>query len=188
LPAAVTDLLPLAVKFSAVGAVLMGLAAVFCSVMVYVDTRREFWNLPATMSRFFGNSAVFAAWGALAAFAAEKSAFTLPALLVFAVVYLGKLGLEAANLRHAGERSWTSRKKSALLQLDALRPLLEARMAFAGLAIWVAAGAILANWWAPMLAAGLALLAAELCERALYFKAVVAYKMPGDIHAGSEHV
>jgi formate dehydrogenase iron-sulfur subunit len=103
--------------------------------------------------------------------------------LVFAMVYLGKLGLEAANLRHAGERSWTSRKKSALLQLDALRPLLDARMALAALALYLAAGALLANWWAPMLGAGLALLAGELCERALYFKAVVAYKMPGDIHA-----
>ncbi|MGI9242718.1 MAG: DmsC/YnfH family molybdoenzyme membrane anchor subunit [Verrucomicrobiales bacterium] len=36
------------------GALGLGLAGVFCSVMVYVDTRREFWSMPRTGGRFFG--------------------------------------------------------------------------------------------------------------------------------------
>ena len=50
----------------------LGVGAVFCSVMVYVDTRREFWSLPRSAGRFYGTSlvcggAVLGPWWLLAA-------------------------------------------------------------------------------------------------------------------------
>ncbi|MEI6537170.1 MAG: DmsC/YnfH family molybdoenzyme membrane anchor subunit, partial [Verrucomicrobiaceae bacterium] len=37
---------------------LIGLLSVICSIMVYVDTRRKFWCLPATASKFMGTMVV----------------------------------------------------------------------------------------------------------------------------------
>ena len=68
-----------------VAAVLTGLLGVFCSVMVYVDTRREFWTWPRTGGRFFGTvilcAAVAGSWGVWLALAlklaAEASGFAV---------------------------------------------------------------------------------------------------------------
>jgi ferredoxin len=43
--------------------VVTGLLGVFCSAMVYHDTRREFWRLPATGGKFFGTTLLLGAAG-----------------------------------------------------------------------------------------------------------------------------
>jgi DMSO reductase anchor subunit len=172
LPADLAALLPVAVKALPAATLALGAAAVFCSVMVYVDTRREFWKLPATLGRFFGNTLVLAAGGITAA-------GVTAALPVFAVLLLGKLALEASTLLHAREPAWTARKKSALLQLGPLRKLVSARFALGLLAL-----GLVATGNAVFTALGIAaLLAGEFAERAIYFQAVVAHKMPGDVYA-----
>ena len=46
---------------SAIFAATTGLAAVFCSAMIYVDTRRPFWNAPMTFGKFFGTTLLLGA-------------------------------------------------------------------------------------------------------------------------------
>ena len=59
LGAHVVILHPLTAIFAAV----TGFAAVFCSAMIYVDTRRPFWNAPMTFGKFFGTTLLLGAVG-----------------------------------------------------------------------------------------------------------------------------
>ncbi|BET65140.1 hypothetical protein ASA1KI_00580 [Opitutales bacterium ASA1] len=127
----------------------VGVVSVFCSIMIYVDTRRRFWRLDSSALRMGGTVAVVAL-----GFAAPSAA---------AVALVAKLALESLSLR--GDST------SARLQRGPLRGLVLAR-----LAVGVAAVPLFP------LAAPLALavaLVGELLERALYFRAVDAPKMPG---------
>lgn len=125
--------------------------AVFCSAMIYIDTRRRFWRAPSTALRFFGCTVVAAL------------ALTQPC---FAAVALGiKLLAEASQTRGSGI--------SARLQRGPLRTTLFVRFALgiAAVATFVAAP----GWGAFALFA-----AGELAERILFFRSVDAPKMPGN--------
>ena len=128
----------------------LGLLSVLCSIMVYVDTRRKFWCLPATAGKFLGTMLLLgcAAGGQV-----------WPAITVGIV----KLLSEVLYLR-------TSSKSAQLLRGPLLR-LTQARVA-CGIA-----GLVLLPFYLPL---GILLLCAgEFLERSTFFKAVVAYKMPG---------
>lgn len=132
-----------------VAALLAGLGSVFCSAMVYIDTRREFWRAERTMIRFFGTTAV-AGLGIVAPM------FAAPVLLVL-------LG-EATNF-------WGRDERARLMLWKRLRSTTVARF---GLAI-AGAGLLLIGQQLPGL--GLIVLG-ELAGRALFFRAVTAPKMP----------
>ena len=127
-----------------------GLASVVCSIMVYVDTRRPFWCLSATAGKFFGTTLLFC--------------FALCGW-VWPAIFLGvaKLAAETAFAR--------SSSKSARLLRSHLRSLTQARFAF-GLV-----GLALFPLHLPI--ALVMLFVGELLERSTFFKAVVAYRMPG---------
>jgi Fe-S-cluster-containing dehydrogenase component len=133
------------------------LLAVGCSVMVYVDTRREHWNARLTTTRFLSTTAILGA--ALAACWEPRSAF------IAAPLMLGKLLLESLDLalrpRNHSVRTITTR----------LAGLFRSRVA-AGIT-----GAACLFLWPP---AGFALLAgSELLQKTLFFRAVRAHRMPG---------
>ena len=128
----------------------IGLASVWCSIMVYVDTRRTFWCLSVTSGKFLGTMLLL---GSAAA------GLVWPALLIGLV----KLSAEALFLR--------SSSKSARLLWSHLRNITLARFAF-GLV-----GLAMLPFHFPT---ALVLLAVgELLERSTFFRAVVAYRMPG---------
>jgi Fe-S-cluster-containing dehydrogenase component/DMSO reductase anchor subunit len=52
---------PLAVRWSIAATAIGALAAVGCSIMVYVDTRRPFWRLPQTTGKFGGTTLLLGA-------------------------------------------------------------------------------------------------------------------------------
>ncbi len=163
------------------GTLLSGLIGVFCSVMIYHDTRRPFWDFPVSFSKFFGSGVGLALAGylvVLSAVATVPTALFLVLLCVFAV----KLGLESSQLRHASGVDMTPARKSAMLMLHPLRRLLVARFAL-GLIGLLAFGLMLTNVSNVTFAAvGFGcLLLGEFLERALYFTAVAAPKMPGGI-------
>ena len=86
---------------SAILAALAGLVAVACSAMVYVDTRRPFWNAPMTFGKFFGTTLLLGGAGALL-LSALGTAPVLPRNLVVAFVVLGaafKLAVEQRIFR-----------------------------------------------------------------------------------------
>ena len=127
--------------------------------MVYVDTRRPFWSLPMTTTRFLGTVAVLG----VATAAVARPSFAAPV----AVLGAAKLALESAALRRT-DPAW----KSTLVLLDG--PVgfpARLRVALGGL------GVLAAVFSAPF---SLALLvAAEFLERLVFFRAAAAWRMPG---------
>jgi Fe-S-cluster-containing dehydrogenase component/DMSO reductase anchor subunit len=162
----------------------LGLAGLFCSVMIYVDTRREFWRFASTAPRFFGSTLVLALASALATPGAPHAVgFVLVAatLLKFAFE-LGALDpLNGAN----DHTPLTPALKTARLLAGPLRREFILRLVCGGLGgvllpLVIATGAAPAAVAWPAL--GLVILG-ELAERYLFFRAVVAPKMPGVGHA-----
>ena len=153
----------------------VGLAAVFTSVMIYVDTHRSSWRFPITASRFFGTVLVFAA---LSLQLADPS--PLHSIISFLAICL-KLIPEARMLRHAEDPDapWSPDRHTALLQLQPLGPFLRARHLLALTAAFV----VFINPWAALPI----LILSEILERQLFFQSVHAPKMPGNFGPGRRH-
>jgi Fe-S-cluster-containing dehydrogenase component/DMSO reductase anchor subunit len=178
-----------------------GLAGVGSSVMVYVDTRRPFWNGPATSLKFFGTVLVSGLPAALLmslcgaalsghvdvrdVMAAHGAAFCRALLVATAA----RLLTDAMVLIHLRSRQHTPLKRTALLMIGSLKRPAQARFLCGitgGMAIPAILAAIGQDGEASPAAVGtlaalsLALvLAGEWLERYLFFRAVVAPKMPG---------
>jgi DMSO reductase anchor subunit len=179
---------------SSILAAVTGLVAVFCSAMVYVDTRRPFWNAPMTFGKFFGTTLLLGALASALAGFWETNANTLPgiALAIFAIGAIAKLTAENRIFRFLVDEQdphLTALNKTALLLTGRFGLL--ARVRVVGL---LAGGIILpllifndplsATTQLILAPAALALcLAGELIERHLFFVAEVAPKMPGGLAA-----
>ena len=158
----------------------LGVVALFCSVMIYVDTHRHFWRFAQTAPRFFGTALILA----LATTLALTPISTSIAAALIAVTLL-KLSVEARAFRPLdlaeSDTPMTPGLKTARLLSGPLRSLVGVRVltsAFGGLfipfALAVHAAPPVATWLSVTL-----LLTGELTERVLFFRAVDAPKMPG---------
>lgn len=190
---------PLGWSVAATGAI-----AVFCSVMIYVFTQREYWSFSRVGARFALTCALLgiaAMWlSMLAATIAapslqltelvdKASPFLCQALIVTAVA---KLTWEAAIFRHLLFRRMTPLRRSAMLHTGELSRITLARFAL-GLLGGVMMPLFILNQTAEagdvagaefVGAASLlfaACLAGELLERYLFFTACAAPRMPGGI-------
>ena len=167
----------------AIGIATLGALGLFCSVMIYVETRREFWRFANTAPRFFGSAVVLGLAGALAAPGAPRAV-----TFALAAATLLKLGFEARAwlpLNEDTDELTPARKTALLLSGPTLRPVAGLRIV-AALVGGVALPLALASHSLPAFAAWIALgfaLIGELAERYLFFRAVVAPKMPGANHA-----
>lgn len=134
-----------------------GAMGVFCSIMVYVDTKRPDWSLVKTTIRFGGTALLF---GLLAMAIVDRS------WAWWAVAGLGlKLGWEVLSvLQMRGEYS-------GAIHLGPLKQWSIARV------LSGAGTIVLMLIWPPV--ALLGLLVTEIFERVLYFKAVKVWRMPG---------
>jgi formate dehydrogenase iron-sulfur subunit len=156
-----------------------GVVALFCSVMIYADTRRVFWRFASTAPRFFGSAAVL---GLAAALTLPHSPATLAFALVVATVL--KLAIEAralAPLREEDDGLNSPARQTARLLDGPLREVNALRLGAALLGgillpLMIALGAAspVTAWSALALCIG-----GELAERYLFFRAVDAPKMPG---------
>jgi Fe-S-cluster-containing dehydrogenase component/DMSO reductase anchor subunit len=158
----------------------LGTLALLCSVMVYVDTRRVFWRFANTAPRFLGTAAVLGLAGALAV---GMPAEARPLGLTLTLAMLVKLLLEARALAALADSpdEVTPQRQTALLLTGRLRTANELRFLL-GLTGGVLLPLALALGEAPAAVAWPALaavLAGELLERSLFFRAVDAPKMPG---------
>lgn len=174
----------------------LGLVSVFCSAMIYHDTRRVFWTGARSFGRFFGTTALLGAASAWIAVALEDgSTGQIQAML--GLVSVLKFGGEHALLQRrqilAGElarapgsdsaefNSWSLGQSAALMR-DALGIATRLRFFFLGM------GGILLpslgfmdagnDFWFALAACTLCVVG-ELTERYLFFRAVVPPKMPG---------
>jgi DMSO reductase anchor subunit/ferredoxin len=182
-------------------AALAGLAGVFCSVMIYVDTRRAFWNLPLTTFKFFMTAVVLgvpaalfvallgAAWSGTLTVAAVMQGFGQRLLQGLVLAMVAKLAVEALVLTHLRDKKHTPLKRTALLLTGELARVAVGRVAAGALGGVVLPGLLLAR----VLPAGfqtvgtglfmglvlIFMVLGELLERHLFFTAAVAPKMPG---------
>jgi formate dehydrogenase iron-sulfur subunit len=159
-------------SFLSIPAALYGLACVFTSVMVYADTRRQLWTFTRTLLRFYGTVLLAAGAG----IALGGNAAVGVSLVIISLV--AKLGWESVFLLNADRQDGSHDSLSAQLLLGhngGMRMLLVARF---GLAIF--GTLLLFTNFAPFSIFGfVCLIAGEWIERFQFFRAVVAYRMPG---------
>lgn len=162
-------------------ALVVGLLGVFCSMMIYHDTRRSLWNWRRSSISFFGSTAVLGSLSWMGVDSASNVAFA-----VLATVFAVKLLMEVSVLRHVTDNEWTPLRKTALLILGPFQLAAFGRMllgfASIGSALLLSIGVLPAHAilaWLPFALA----LGGEILERVLFFRAVDAPKMPGGLPA-----
>ena len=187
---ALSALVPLAPMLRA-GAVWAGLVGVFCSVMVYVATRREQWSFTQTGLKFFSTTLLLGCASVLAVSTWGEGAQAVhqPSLLQSVIIgcALFKLAFEGHALSYASDRRTTALKRMALVMRGELWRVTALRF---GLLV---VGGVLLPWeliakssphgsWTQVTLLMLGtLLAGELTERYLFFRAAPASHMPGGL-------
>lgn len=174
----------------ALSAVVAGLIGVFCSVMVYVATRRPQWSGTQTGVRFFGTTVILGAASvvSMASFAGEIDDSRIRALLWLIVLASGtKLLWEGAQLFSVRDPRHTVHKRMAKVMLGDLGLTTTVRFCcglVGGVLLpWVSLGS---SWSrdsgaALVTIAAVVLLVGELAERLLFFGAAPASRMPGGL-------
>jgi Fe-S-cluster-containing dehydrogenase component/DMSO reductase anchor subunit len=166
--------LPALAPWAGAAAALAGALAVYCSVMIYADTRRPLWRFARTAPLF----ALTCAGLGLGAACAASLAW--PLALAWAAVNAVKLRFEAGLLAHRRDAEWTAERRSALLLDGPLRgvALARARLGWScGVALPIAAALAGEPALAAAALAGSAL--GDWLERQLFFRASAALAMPG---------
>jgi formate dehydrogenase iron-sulfur subunit len=174
----------------ALATVVAGLGVVACSVMVYAVTGRHYWRLGSTLARFYGSAVV---QGLAVLFAAASVFGGTPVIVehwlgvLFATAASAKLLHEASVFRALRRGGRPDLRRTARLLLGPLRTFTSAR-ALAGVAggvvlPLVAFGTIPGSVPAAVLgcAAWFLVVTGELAERALFFRASSAPRMPGGV-------
>ena len=172
-------LVPLAAAF--------GLASVFASAMVYVDTARPLWSPRIAFGNFFGTTLLLGATLAAVVFGGTENLaaaqnFAVTALVIRTVLFIWRrLELRTA-LRHPSSPihfnarvirellTWTISTRTTLFIMSTAFGLL-------GVGNFLAA----AKWWASL--AALATLSAEIIGRYVFFTAGAGKRMPGGVAA-----
>ncbi|HAV13378.1 MAG TPA: molybdopterin oxidoreductase [Opitutae bacterium] len=173
-PAGLEDLL-------AWSTVLSGALGVFCSVMIYHDTRRPFWRFSISGFKFFATTVGLGIAGYLTA-SVYAGLETMTLLYPLLATFIFKLVLEVAQLGDATAGDMSPSKKSAMLMLYPLRTVLVARFVLCAIGL-LSFGFLFVepSNFALVVVGFSSLLASELLERVLFFKAVAAPKMPGGV-------
>jgi formate dehydrogenase iron-sulfur subunit len=138
-------------------AAVASLSAVACSIMVYVDTRREFWNARLTAAKFLGTTAILGC--------AIAACWEPGAALVAALLMQGKVLLEILHI--------TLRPDNY-----SVRVMKEKLAVLIGLRVATSLLGIVAIFFVPPVGF-IAMLVSEMLERAMFFRAVKAHRMPG---------
>lgn len=155
---------------------LTGAAALLCSIMVYIDTPRAFWQWQQTVPRFLGSALLMGTAGA-------AMFFHQPLLFAaISVIACAKLSAELLIFRQLPGSVDSPLTRSAMLMTGALGKSTAFRYS-----TLLMGGVILSQlafaenapsaWMAPVIF--LTLLASEIAERSLFFRAVAQPKMPG---------
>ncbi len=187
-----------------VGAVVLGLAGVACSAMIYAATRRSHWRGAVTGPRFLATTVLLGAAavhtvstvGARIGGSHANGPTALRWLLAIIIISsAAKLLTEAVVFRHLRSLRHSVGKRVALVMKRDLRSTTQARFVLGGVgglgipALTVTAalpGPDLAANWVPSTAfivssvlILLSLVAGELLERSLFFRAAPPSRMPG---------
>ena len=165
----------LAPLLAAAGA-LTGLLGVACSAMIYVDTRRAFWGATRTFGKFLGTTVVL---GLATTLVFSPGPAPVGWQVATALALLAKLTLEQRALRRAADDTaplLDPLARSARLLAGPLGRYTRGRIAcgLTGIVLLICGAEII-----PRIAGLLLLVAGELLERHLFFRAEATPKMPG---------
>jgi Fe-S-cluster-containing dehydrogenase component/DMSO reductase anchor subunit len=166
--------------FLSIATSVTGLISVFCSVMIYHDTKRIFWNIKFSGLRFFGTTALFA-FVAYSFFIDPTSPIGPICLIITATI---KFGLEASLFKHLKDHDTNPLKKTALISQRIFPKTSLARFGFLLLGGIMLPTFALINMDAYLTIISMStffLVIGELVERYLFFTTVSAPKMPGNI-------
>lgn len=171
-----------------------GMVGVFCSAMVYHDTRREFWRWPATASKFFGTALILGGAAAFWLSTAMMPQMSLEVGLWPAAIIAGatlfKTAVEHRTLRCVTRDDFSSLHKTALILTGRFGLLNRWRLAFGILGGLIMPGFVLLGIKLGFQPARLSIMVGclfllcatgELIERWLFFTAVQPVKMPGTV-------
>ena len=167
----------------ALAAVAVGMLGVFCSAMIYVDTRRPFWRASLTMPNFFGTTFLLGAGAGGALLACLHSPLTTPFLIASLAMQTALFGWEAVTFLTALRNESSVTHRSALTTWRLMQWLPVARAGLIGVSIIASLVAVLGIPGLTPLMAVLGLvstLTSRFLERYNYFRAVVAPRMPGN--------
>ncbi len=179
---------------------LLGAVGIFCSIMIYVFTKREFWSFESTAVKFSLTAILLGiASNWLTIFVvnftdnspesnllfSQAGPFLSKSLIVISII---KLGFEASIFRYLIRRQNSPLKRSALLMTGELSNVTLARFACGILGGILMPAFLLNHHTQPLQYLTLSIIAVilftaclvgELLERYLYFSAVAAPRMPG---------
>ncbi len=174
---------------------IIGLAGVFCSVMIYQDTRRTFWRPTMTTLKFFGTTIVLGPAtllftlmvSALFGHGGESQSIFGPAVTTLCVMVAtatsAKLAWEAMVFSHLRDAPWTSMRRTAVLMSGELKSATVGRFVcgVVGGVLLPVLGLLGLFNIATASATLILVTIGEFLERYLFFKAVIPPKMPGGI-------
>jgi len=169
----------------------IGLGGVFCSAMIYVDTRRAFWVSRLTFPRFFGSTALLGISAAASILACLRvsAAPTLSGLatatIVLSVLLRSALfGWEVWNFATSVSNPAAPiyRSSQTIWKLRPALVIMMVRLFVLSITFWLISLISDAFASAIFVSASFALTAAsQLLERYFYFTAAAAPRMPGGI-------
>jgi Fe-S-cluster-containing dehydrogenase component/DMSO reductase anchor subunit len=169
----------------------LGLFGVFCSAMIYVDTRRAYWSRELTFTKFFGTALLLGSAGtaALLGWTAVLTGAPTPAAgaafaVVATLIRTALFGWEFPNLQRARRDVSHANHRPALVIWKLLRPLVIARCGlFVGSTLFGVLAITGAGWSAAVCAtvSFFFTLISQVIERYCFFTAVVAPRMPGPL-------
>jgi DMSO reductase anchor subunit len=176
-----------------IGVAVTGLAGVFCSMMIYRDTRRTFWQMTFTAPKFIGTTLLLGPATILFTMTLQSVVVpgTAPAFRQVIVLLCGflviatmaKLFWELTLFAHLNDRELTDMKRTVLLMSGVLRRATRLRFVCGALGGIVLPALVLFGVVPTVFATGILpiSLLGELLERYLFFRAVIPPKMPGGI-------
>jgi formate dehydrogenase iron-sulfur subunit len=154
-----------------------GAAALLSSMMVYIDTPRDFWRWPRTVPRFLGSAILLGLAGAGVFTPNEPRLYGL-----IAAIALAKLVLEVFLFRHLSDGRQSALRRTAKLMAADLGKITAFRFVSLLSAV-ILCTVFFYSGKLPTVSAALLLFvllfASELTERYLFFRAVAQPKMPG---------
>ena len=192
LPETITNLIPSWASKATLGiALLLGIAGLLSSAMIYIVTRRQLWRMSRTFTRFLGTGLVAgAAWTAITLMGSGSSTGITILVAIAAIVGVGaKLAWEwKTHLAQSGGLSDSPYdERSRKLVSGPLAKITDLRIKLAIVGIGLLTLATFLSLKSPTLGvvvgivAAIVITAGELGERILYFSSVVHDRMPGTL-------
>lgn len=164
----------------------LALAAIGCSAMIYVDTRRPSWLAQFVFPKFFGATVLLGLTAGTVAGGWLESSFAPTLMAVSILIRAAMFFFDWTNMHNSKRIPMSPLHRSALTEWKLLRPAQSAKNVLFGLSILFSVPAIVNAGQLGFVCSAVVLattFVSQLLERYLFFAASPAPRMPGGIVA-----